>query len=233
MATILTAAGVCVRYGSITALTDVAIDVDEGQVHGVIGPNGAGKSTLMNVLSGAQRPSRGQVFYQGRDITRRPVRWRRRHGISRSFQRTSIFAAMTVREQLALASRDDIAHVRLVAGAFGLTGLLDRRADAISYGDQRRVDIALAAVGKSRLLLLDEPAAGLTAQETADLFGHVTSLVREEGLAALIVEHDVEAVFGSCDVVTVLDLGTVLMSGGPAAVRTDDRVIRAYLGTAA
>jgi branched-chain amino acid transport system ATP-binding protein len=233
MATILTAAGVCVRYGSITALTDVAIDVDEGQVHGVIGPNGAGKSTLMNVLSGAQRPSRGQVSYQGRDITRRPVRWRRRHGISRSFQRTSIFAAMTVREQLALASRDDIAHVRLVAGAFGLTGLLDRRADAISYGDQRRVDIALAAVGKSRLLLLDEPAAGLTAQETADLFGHVTSLVREEGLAALIVEHDVEAVFGSCDVVTVLDLGTVLMSGGPAAVRTDDRVIRAYLGTAA
>jgi len=233
MSTLLRTEGVCVRYGSIRALTDIAIDVREGQVHGVIGPNGAGKSTLMNVLSGAQRPSRGSVSYEGRDITRRTVRWRRRHGISRSFQRTSIFAAMTVREQLALASRDDTAHVRIVADAFGLSGLLDRRADAISYGDQRRVDIALAVVGRSRLLLLDEPAAGLTAQETADLFGHVTGLVREEGLAALIVEHDVEAVFGSCDMVTVLDLGAVLTSDLPATVRTDDRVIRAYLGTAA
>jgi branched-chain amino acid transport system ATP-binding protein len=230
---ILQTHGVSVRYGNVTALAEVSISVEEGHVHGVIGPNGAGKSTMMNVLSGAQRVNRGQILLDGHDITARAVRWRRRRGISRSFQRTSIFPAMTVREQLSLASRDDTAQVRLVASAFGLSGLLDCRADTISYGDQRRVDIALAVVGKSRLLLLDEPAAGLTAQETADLFGHVASLAREEGLTALIVEHDVDAVFGSCDVVTVLDLGAVLISDVPDVVRTDLRVIKAYLGTAA
>jgi len=229
---ILQTHGVSVRYGDVRALTDVSLSVQEGHVHGVIGPNGAGKSTMMNVLSGAQRASQGRVMFDGHDITSRAVRWRRRHGISRSFQRTSIFPGMTVREQLALASRDDTVQMRLVAGAFGLSGLLDRQADTLAYGDQRRVDIALAAVGKSRLLLLDEPAAGLTAQETADLFGHVCALAREEGLTALIVEHDVEAVFGSCDVVTVLDLGEVLTSGAPDAVRTDPDVIKAYLGTA-
>lgn len=229
---ILQTHGVSVRYGDVRALTDVSLSVEEGHVHGVIGPNGAGKSTMMNVLSGAQRASQGRVLFEGYDITSRAVRWRRRRGISRSFQRTSIFPGMTVREQLALASRDDTAHMGLVAGAFGLSGLLDRRADTLAYGDQRRVDIALAAVGKSKLLLLDEPAAGLTAQETADLFGHVCALAREEGLTALIVEHDVEAVFGSCDIVTVLDLGAVLTSGAPDVVRTDPHVIKAYLGTA-
>jgi branched-chain amino acid transport system ATP-binding protein len=229
---ILQTRGVSVRYGNVRALADVSISVEEGHVHGVIGPNGAGKSTMMNVLSGAQRPSPGQVLFDGHDITARAVRWRRRRGISRSFQRTSIFPAMSVREQLALTSRDDTAQVRVVAEAFGLSGLLDCRADTISYGDQRRVDIALAVVGKARLLLLDEPAAGLTAQETADLFGHVCALTREEGLTALIVEHDVDAVFDSCDVVTVLDLGAVLMSGPPDVVRADPHVIKAYLGTA-
>jgi branched-chain amino acid transport system ATP-binding protein len=233
VSTILQTEGVWVRYGNVRALNEVAVRVDQGQIHGIIGPNGAGKSTLMSVLSGAQRPTGGRVLFDGQDITGRPVRWRRRRGISRSFQRTSIFPAMTVGEQLALVSCDDSAHIRVVADAFGLAGLLDRRADTISYGDQRRVDIALAVVGRSRLLLLDEPAAGLTAQETADLFGHVTALARDEGLSALIVEHDVEAVFGSCDIVTVLDLGEVVMSDEPATVRTDVRVIRAYLGTAA
>jgi branched-chain amino acid transport system ATP-binding protein len=229
---ILAIHGISVRYGNVRALTDVSVSVEEGHVHGVIGPNGAGKSTMMNVLSGAERASQGRVLYDGHDITSRAVRWRRRRGISRSFQRTSIFPGMTVREQLALASRDDKAQVGVVTGAFGLSRLLDCLADTLSYGDQRRLDIALAVVGKSRLLLLDEPAAGLTAQETADLFGHVCALAREEGLTALIVEHDVEAVFGSCDVVTVLDLGAVLISGAPDVVRRDPRVIKAYLGTA-
>ena len=230
---ILQTQDVSVRYGNVKALTSVTISVEEGHVHGIIGPNGAGKSTMMNALSGAHRPTEGTVTFDGEDITARPVRWRRRHGISRSFQRTSIFPAMTVREQLGLASRDDAHQIALVADAFGLTPMLDIRADTISYGDQRRVDIALAVVGKARLLLLDEPAAGLTAQETADLFGHVSELARQEGLTALIVEHDVDAVFGSCDVVTVLDLGTVLMSDVPSVVRSDVRVIKAYLGTAA
>ena len=229
----LSTESVRVSYGSVIALDDVTIDVAEGSIHGVIGPNGAGKSTLMNVLSGAAKPKQGTIRLDGQDISGRPVRWRRRHGLSRSFQRTSIFPGLTVREQLGLAARGDRAQVSRIARVFGLDEVLDVRADATSYGDQRRVDIALAAAGTARVLLLDEPAAGLTNQETAGLFGHVTSLVRDEGLTAVIVEHDVDAVFGSCDVVTVLDLGKVLMTGTPSQVRSDQRVITAYLGTAA
>jgi branched-chain amino acid transport system ATP-binding protein len=229
----LSTESVRVSYGSVVALDEVTIHVAQGSIHGVIGPNGAGKSTLMNVLSGATRPKRGSVVLDGQDISGRPVRWRRRHGLSRSFQRTSIFPGLTIREQLDLAARGDSAQIARIARAFGLEEVLDARADTTSYGDQRRVDIALAAVGSAKVLLLDEPAAGLTSQETADLFSHVASLVRDEGLTALIVEHDVDAVFSSCDVVTVLDLGRVLMTGTPAQVRADPRVITAYLGTAA
>lgn len=220
-------------YGNVVALDDVSLEVEEGTVHGVIGPNGAGKTTLIGLLSGAHRPTSGLIRLDGVDITRRSIQWRRRNGLSRSFQRTSIFPALTLREQMHLVSRGDSAQIDEVASAFGLTTMLDQRADAISYGDQRRVDIALAVLGRARLLLLDEPAAGLTAQETADLFDHVTDLVRRNGLTALIVEHDVDAVFGSCDRVTVLDLGRVLMTGTPTEVRTDPRVVAAYLGTAA
>jgi branched-chain amino acid transport system ATP-binding protein len=229
----LSTEGVRVTYGNVLALEDVTIEVAKGAIHGVIGPNGAGKSTLMNVLSGAARPRQGKVILDGQDISGKPVRWRRRHGLSRSFQRTSIFPGLTIREQLRLAARGDSAQIARIARAFGLDGVLDVRADTTSYGDQRRVDIALAAAGSARVLLLDEPAAGLTNQETADLFSHVATLVRDEGLTALIVEHDVDAVFSSCDVVTVLDLGKVLMTGTPAQVRADQRVITAYLGTAA
>jgi len=224
---------VTVSYGSLVALEGVTIEVCEGTIHGVIGPNGAGKSTLMDVLSGARRPRRGSVVLDGENITARSVRWRRNKGLSRSFQRTSIFPALTVGEQLDLVARGERAQVQNVARAFGLDEMLEARADSISYGDQRRVDIALAIVGNARLLLLDEPAAGLTVQETADLFGHVDELVRKQGLTALVVEHDVDAVFRTCDVVTVLDLGKVVITDTPEPVRADPRVIAAYLGTAA
>lgn len=220
-------------FGSVVALSDVSMEVDEGTVHGVIGPNGAGKSTLMNVLSGTLRPKRGTVRLDGMGITTKSIQWRRRHGLSRSFQRTSIFPALSVSEQLLLVARGDSSQVAQVAKTFNLQSVLDKRADTIAYGDQRRVDIALAVVGDARLLLLDEPAAGLTVQETADLFGHLTEFVHQDGLTALIVEHDVDAVFGSCDVVTVLDLGSVIMTDSPGTVRTDPRVIEAYLGSAA
>ncbi|MCA0241607.1 MAG: ATP-binding cassette domain-containing protein [Proteobacteria bacterium] len=224
-----------VSYGSVQALEGVNLEVAaRGVLHGIIGPNGAGKSTLMDAITGRRRPTRGRVFVDGQDITQRSVTWRRRAGMSRSFQRTSIFPGLTVREQLELvASQLGEPDLDQIVDAFELRPALDQVADSIAYGDQRRVDIALAMIGKPSLMLLDEPAAGLSTTETVALFEHLVALVRQRGVTALVVEHDVDAVFRFCDDVTALDLGRLLVSGKPEAVRKDPRVINAYLGSAA
>jgi branched-chain amino acid transport system ATP-binding protein len=226
--------GLSVTFGKVRALTDVDLSVKSGTVHGVIGPNGAGKSTLIDSISGRTRPSAGTIRVAGQDVTRMSIAARRHRGISRSFQRTSIFPSLTVRDQLQLASTlgSDVPFEE-IAETLGLTALLDDISGTIAYGDQRRVDIALALIGTPTLLLLDEPGAGLSATETLALFDHVANLVQRRGITAVIVEHDVNAVFATCDTVTVLDLGSVLTTGEPSAVRADERVIKAYLGSAA
>ncbi|MCC8935794.1 ATP-binding cassette domain-containing protein [Bradyrhizobium sp. Arg68] len=224
-----------VSYGSVRALTDVDLEIrGEGLLHGIIGPNGAGKSTLLDAICGRRRPSSGRVRYCGEDITRRSISWRRRQGMARSFQRTSIFQDLTVHEQLKLVAQhlgddrlDDVIEV------MDLGSYLQQKAGRIAYGVQRRVDVALALIGRPRLLLMDEPGAGLSATETLRLFQHVRDLVRERRIAAVVVEHDVDAVFACCDMVTVLDLGRHLATGTPDVIRADHRVIAAYLGTAA
>ncbi|MET4208593.1 ATP-binding cassette domain-containing protein [Bradyrhizobium sp. LA2.1] len=224
-----------VSYGSVRALTDVDLEVSgDGLLHGVIGPNGAGKSTLLDAICGRRRPTAGSVRYCNEDITRRSIAWRRRQGMARSFQRTSVFQDLTVHEQLQLVARhlgddrlDDVIEV------MDLGGYLSQKAGRIAYGVQRRVDVALALIGRPRLLLMDEPGAGLSATETLRLFEHVRDLVRERGIAAIVVEHDVDAIFACCNMVTVLDLGRHLATGSPDAIRADRRVIAAYLGTAA
>ena len=224
-----------VSYGSVQALDGVTLEVAQrGVLHGIIGPNGAGKSTLMDAITGRRKPTRGRVLVNGQDITRRSVRWRRRAGMSRSFQRTSIFPGLTVRQQLTLvATQLDEPNLDEIVDAFELRAALDEPADGIAYGDQRRVDIALAMVGQPTLMLLDEPAAGLSTTETVSLFEHLVKLVRHRGVTALVVEHDVDAVFRFCDDVTALDLGRLIVTGKPDEVRKDSRVVTAYLGTAA
>jgi branched-chain amino acid transport system ATP-binding protein len=224
-----------VSYGSVRALTDVDLEVSgDGLLHGVIGPNGAGKSTLLDAICGRRRPTAGSVRYCNEDITRRSIAWRRRQGMARSFQRTSVFQDLTVHEQLQLVARhlgddrlDDVIEV------MDLGGYLSQKAGRIAYGVQRRVDVALALIGRPRLLLMDEPGAGLSATETLRLFEHVRDLVRERRISAIVVEHDVDAIFACCGMVTVLDLGRHLATGSPEAIRADRRVIAAYLGTAA
>jgi branched-chain amino acid transport system ATP-binding protein len=224
-----------VSYGSVRALSDVDLEVrGDGILHGVIGPNGAGKSTLLDAVCGRRRPVAGTVRYRNEDITRRSVAWRRRRGMARSFQRTSVFQDLTVQEQLQLVAHhlgdnrlDDVIEV------MDLTGYLHQKAGRIAYGVQRRVDVALALIGRPHLLLLDEPGAGLSAAETLHLFEHLRDLVRERKIAAVVVEHDVDAVFACCGKVTVLDLGRHLATGTPQEIRADHRVVAAYLGTAA
>ncbi|MDB5731478.1 MAG: Amino acid/amide transporter ATP-binding protein 1, family [Variovorax sp.] len=224
-----------VAYGSVKALEGVNLEVaHRGVLHGVIGPNGAGKSTLMDAITGRRKPTRGRVFVNGQDITHQSVVQRRRLGMSRSFQRTSIFPGIRVGEQLELvASQLGESDLAGIVDTLELGGVYNEIADSIAYGDQRRVDIALALVGQPMLMLLDEPAAGLSTSETITLFEHLAAVVHKRNVSALVVEHDVEAVFRFCDSITALDLGRLLAHGSPAQVRSDPKVIAAYLGTAA
>ena len=224
-----------VAYGNVRALEGVSLEVAQrGVLHGVIGPNGAGKSTLMDAITGRRKPTRGRVFVDGRDITALSVVQRRRLGMSRSFQRTSIFPGIRVGEQLELvASQLGEKDLKGIVDTLELGRVYDEMADSIAYGDQRRVDIALALVGQPSLMLLDEPAAGLSTTETISLFEHLAKVVRDRNVTALVVEHDVDAVFRFCDTITALDLGRLLANGSPAEVRSDPRVIAAYLGTSA
>ena len=224
-----------VSYGSVKALEGIDLEVAQrGVLHGVIGHNGAGKSTLMDAITGRRKPTRGKVFVDGKDITHLSVVQRRHLGMSRSFQRTSIFPGLRVGEQLELvASQLGEKDLAGIVDTMQLGGVYDEIADSIAYGDQRRVDIALALIGQPTLMLLDEPAAGLSTTETIALFEHLATVVRSRNVTALVVEHDVDAVFRFCDTITALDLGRLLASGSPAQVRGDPKVIAAYLGTAA
>jgi branched-chain amino acid transport system ATP-binding protein len=226
--------GLTRRYGGFAALDDVSIRVRRGEIRGLIGPNGAGKSTLMDLLSGRFAAAGGTVRLEGRDISRLPARARRRAGLARSFQRTNIFPDLSVGEQIRLAARATGADIGAeVMRALGLTALAAQRAADISYGDQRRLDLALALVGRPRVLLLDEPAAGLAMGESLALAALLRDLAARWQVTVVIVEHDMEVVFAICDSLTVLHLGRVLAEGTPDEVRAMPAVVTAYLGSSA
>ncbi|MFB7864018.1 ABC transporter ATP-binding protein [Streptomyces sp. NPDC056069] len=238
MTALLEATGVGVRFGGVRALEDVAVRVRSGEVCGLIGPNGAGKTTLFDVLSGIRRPERGQVLLDGVDITRRSPVWRARHGVRRTFQRQQLFGQLTVEDNLVVAQewrRGPVAARRARAAEVlrvcGLAALAGTYAGVLPVGQARMAELARALADPPRLLLLDEPASGMSAEERGRLAA-VVRLLAEEGCAVLLVEHHVSFVMELCARVVVLDLGRVLAEGPAEAVRADPRVRAAYLGTA-
>ncbi|MEU7606394.1 ABC transporter ATP-binding protein [Streptomyces sp. NPDC041003] len=252
---VLEASGVSVRFGGVRALTGVDLGVRAGEVCGLIGPNGAGKTTLFDVLSGIRRPDQGRMLLDGADITRRSPVWRARHGMRRTFQRQQLFGQLSVADNvlvaqewrggggglaadlLALPARRarELARrargERVLAGC-GIGALGTSYAGGLPVGQARMVELARAVADPPRVLLLDEPASGMSAPEREQLAEVVRRLAAEEGCAMLLVEHNVAFVMDLCTRVVVLDLGTVLAEGTAAEVRANPLVREAYLGAA-
>ena len=235
---VLQAEDVAIHYGGVKAVDGVALTLERGQILGLIGPNGAGKSTVIDAITGRRRLTRGRVHLGGEDVSALGPVARRKRGLSRSFQRTSIFGQMKVRQQVELASykmgvADSGADADAVLKELDLYALANATAEDLGYGEQRRLDLALALVGRPTVLLLDEPMAGLSVKESLDLAQHLKALTSRWDVSVLLVEHDMDVVFGISNVVTVFELGRVIASGDPATVRADARVREAYLGSAA
>lgn len=237
------------RFAGNLALDDVDLIVPAGQIHAVIGPNGAGKSTLFGVIAGEHRPDRGSVHVAGRDVTSMSAHRRVRTGVARAFQVARVFPEMTVEENVTAAvvaahntSRVfwrgrglRAAHEPVVAALeqMGLAELRSREARALSQGDRKRLEIAMALVLEPKLLLLDEPTAGMSPEETASTVTLVHELWTRTGLTVLLTEHDMQVVFDLAQQLTVLNRGHVLCTGDPASVRERQDVKEIYLGGAA
>ncbi|WP_246685079.1 branched-chain amino acid ABC transporter ATP-binding protein/permease [Methylobacterium sp. WL69] len=230
-----------IRFGGIQAAEGVSFTAAPGAVTSVIGPNGAGKTTVLNMVSGFYRPSAGAIRLGSRDLTGAPAQSIARAGIARTYQTTRLFGSLGVADNVALAfapgrlwrraGRDDRATAAGLLAFTGYTGALDRPADELPHVDRRLVEIARALAGRPRVLLLDEPAAGLTRADT-DRLGHLLRRIAACGVAVILVEHDMPLVMGVSDHILVMDAGRPIANGVPAAIRHDPAVIRAYLGAA-
>jgi branched-chain amino acid transport system ATP-binding protein len=235
------------RYGGVEALRDVSFTVSSGELVALIGPNGAGKTTCFNLLNGQLAPDGGEVELDGHRLSGLPPRAIWRLGVGRTFQITATFGSMTVREnvQLALVSHGGGLHSPLgslsslkAAQADALlarVGMLEQAArlcGVLAYGDLKRVELAMALANAPRLLLMDEPTAGMAPEERGSLMALASTLAKSEGIAVLFTEHDMEVVFGHADRIVVLHSGEVIAEGGPDEVRADRRVQEVYLGAA-
>jgi branched-chain amino acid transport system ATP-binding protein len=232
-------------FGGLVAVRDVSISLDRGELHAVIGPNGAGKSTLVNLLAGELPPTAGRIILDGEDVTRQPVHTRAHLGIARSFQRTDIFKSLSVLENVRLAAQAvtvrasgllrspgiDSRSIEQGKAALARAGLLyghQRIAGTLAHGQQRQLEIAMTLASGPKVLLLDEPLAGMGPEEGERIAELLRSLAREH--AVLLIEHDMDFVFKVADRMTVLVEGAVLATGTPAEVRANAGVQNAYLG---
>ena len=242
---VLSVEGLAKAFGGVDAVDGVSFDVSAGEIVALIGPNGAGKTTCFNLINGQLAPDAGRVLLGGEDVTGRSARALAHLGVGRTFQVAATFASMTVRENVrlallahaqrtarvhTLASAEAVGDADALLARVGCADLADAHCATLAYGNAKRVELALALAGSPKLLLMDEPTAGMAPRSRARLMRVASDLVKRDGIAILFTEHNIDVVFSFADRMIVLDHGKIIAQGSPAEVRADRRVQAVYLG---